>query len=190
MNVTRQTLLLVLLPVLATATWRVLNTSMHLYHLVPVAAMGLFSGAALRDRKWSMLVPLAAMLLSDLGLSLFTDMPGFYGISQVINYLALAMVALLGHRVDARKPLQIGGYTIAGSLLFFLVSNFGTYLSGYYGFGFSSLMECYAMALPFYRSELSTQFFVSSLVADMLFSLLAFGLLAVATLKQMRAGRA
>jgi len=173
-----QQLALVALLVLATAAWRVVNTELHLYHLVPMAALGLFSGSVLQNKKWAYLIPLSAMLLSDLGLTLFTSMQGFYGLSQVVNYLALAMVTLLGTKLVHRKALTVAGYTIGGSLLFFLVSNFGTFLSGFYGYSFSSLMECYAMALPFYKSELSTQFFVSSLLADLAFSALAFGVFA------------
>lgn len=169
-------LLLVSVLVLLTALWRVVNTELHIYHLVPVAALGLFSGSVLEQKKWAYLIPLTAMFLSDLGLSLFTSMEGFYGISQVVNYLALALVTLMGTRLVNRNAVNIAGFTLGGSLVFFILSNLGTFLSGYYGYSFSSLIECYTMALPFYKSELSTQFFVSSLISDMAFSAVAFGI--------------
>lgn len=167
-------ILVVSVLVLITAIWRVINTELHIYHLVPIAAMGLFSGSVLNQKKWAYLIPLAAMFLSDLGLTLFTSMQGFYGISQVVNYLALALVTYLGTRLVNRNTMNIAGYTIGGSLVFFLVSNFGTFLSGYYGYSVGGFMECYTMALPFYKSELSTQFFMSSLMADLAFSAVAF----------------
>lgn len=172
-------ILLVSALVLITALWRVINTEFHIYHLVPVAALGLFSGSVLEQKKWAYLIPLTAMFLSDLGLSLFTSMQGFYGLSQVVNYLALALVTFMGTRLVNRNAINIAGFTIGGSLVFFILSNFGTFLSGYYGYSANSLVECYAMALPFYKSELSTQFFVSSLISDLAFSAVAFGIYAL-----------
>jgi hypothetical protein len=179
-------LLLVSVLVLLTALWRVVNTELHIYHLVPVAALGLFSGSVLEQKKWAYLIPLTAMFLSDLGLSLFTSMEGFYGISQVVNYLALALVTLMGTRLVNRNAVNIAGFTLGGSLVFFILSNLGTFLSGYYGYSFSSLIECYTMALPFYKSELSTQFFVSSLISDMAFSAVAFGIYALFLVSKMK----
>ena len=179
-------LLLVSVLVLLTALWRVVNTELHIYHLVPVAALGLFSGSVLEQKKWAYLMPLTAMFLSDLGLSLFTSMEGFYGISQVVNYLALALVTLMGTRLVNRNAVNIAGFTLGGSLVFFILSNLGTFLSGYYGYSFSSLIECYTMALPFYKSELSTQFFVSSLISDMAFSAVAFGIYALFLVSKMK----
>lgn len=179
-------LLLVSVLVLLTALWRVVNTELHIYHLVPVAALGLFSGSVLEQKKWAYLIPLTAMFLSDLGLSLFTSMEGFYGISQVVNYLALALVTLMGTRLVNSNAVNIAGFTLGGSLVFFILSNLGTFLSGYYGYSFSSLIECYTMALPFYKSELSTQFFVSSLISDMAFSAVAFGIYALFLVSKMK----
>jgi hypothetical protein len=176
---------IVAIMVLTTAVWRVVNAEMHLYNLVPIAAMGLFSGSILQSKKWAYLIPLSAMLLSDIGLSLFTSTQGFYGISQIVNYVALAIVTLLGTRLVNRNGLNIAGYTIGGSILFFILSNFGTFLSGWYGYSFSSLVECYAMALPFYKSELSTTFFLNSLFGDLAFSAISFGLVYVSSLKKL-----
>jgi hypothetical protein len=167
-----------------TAIFRVINAEAHLYNLVPVAAIGLFSGSILQNRKWAYLIPLVAMFLSDLGLELFTKTPGFYGISQFINYGALALVTLLGTQLVNRKPLQIAGFTLTGSLIFFLLSNFGTFLQGYYGFSFSGLITCYTMAIPFYKYEMATTFFVNSFMGDLLFSTIAFGLLSAIKIRE------
>jgi hypothetical protein len=170
----KNTLLLVVALILGIAVWRVLNAEWHIYNLIPVAALGLFSGSVLQEKKWAYLIPLSAMFLSDLGLSLFTHMDGFYGVSQVVNYFALALVTFLGTGLKNRSVLNTAIYTVSGSLLFFVISNFGTYLGGYYGYGFAGLTECYAMAIPFYRSEMATQFFVNSLLGDIIFSAIAF----------------
>lgn len=169
------TLILVLTFILASAALRVINAEYHVYNLIPIAAMGIFSGSVLSNKRLAYMIPLGAMLLSDLGLELFTTMQGFYGISQVVNYAALVLVTFMGTALHNRKVLNILGYTLSGSLVFFILSNFGTYLSGYYGYGLSSLVTCYTMAIPFYKSEMATSFFMNSLLGDLLFSGLAFG---------------
>lgn len=171
--------------IMATAVWRVANAEMHIYNLVPVAALGLFSGSILKEKKWAYFIPLMAMFLSDLGLSLFTSIQGFYGISQVVNYIALGLITFMGTSMQNRKAVTIVGYTLSASALFFLLSNFGTFLSGFYGYSVASFTECYAMALPFYKSEMSTQFFINSFAADMMFSGLAFGVTALANTKKL-----
>ena len=179
-----RTILLLSVLVVAAAVLRVLNAGYHFYNLVPVTAMGLVCGSALKQNRYAYLIPLSAMLLSDIGLSLFTSVQGFYGISQWVNYLALVLVTRLGVSMKRRTILPIIGYTICGSFLFFLLSNAGTFLSGYYGYTREGLFQCYLMAIPFYRNELATSFFVNSFSGDLIFSFTAFGLLALNSYKQ------
>lgn len=175
LNMNKQTkqILFVALFVLSMAALRVVNTEMHWYNLVPVAALGIFSGSVI-NRKWAFLIPLGAMFMSDLALSLFTQTPGFYGVSQWVNYAALAMVTAMGMGLQQRSTMNVLGYTLSGSLVFFVVSNFGTWLGGFYGHTFDGLIQCYTMAIPFYKSEMSTTFFMNSLFGDLLFSVIAF----------------
>ncbi|MBU3677699.1 MAG: hypothetical protein FGM54_11055, partial [Chitinophagaceae bacterium] len=159
---------------LLSAAWRVINAHMAWYHLVPMAALGLFTGSILNNNRWAFLMPLAGMFLSDIGLSLFTNIPGFYGLSQVVNYAALAAVVVLGKQLQQRNAIKIGAYSIAGTLLFFIISNFGTYLSGYYGYSLANLRECYIMAIPFYKNEFATSLFLNSMQSDLIFSFVLF----------------
>lgn len=165
----------IVLVVLATAAWRVINAQMAWYNLVPIAAIGLFTGSVVRNNRWAYLIPLAGMFLSDIGLSVFTNIPGFYDYSQLVNYAALAAVVVLGRGLQQRNAVQIGAYSISGTLLFFIISNFSTFLSGYYGYTVNGLRECYVMAIPFYKNEMATSFFLNSLQADLVFSFVAFG---------------
>ena len=50
-----------------------------------------------------------------------------------------------------------------GAFIFFLITNFGVWTSGMYGFTFSGLINCYFLAIPF---------FAYSLISTILFSLL------------------
>ncbi len=181
----KKEILIVALLVLTTAILRVVNAEAHLYNMVPVAALGLFSGSVLTNKKWAYMIPLTAMFLSDVGLNLFTTTPGFYGVSQIVNYLALGLVTLLGTALVKRNTINVLGFTLGGSMIFFLVSNFGTFLQGYYGYHFEGFTACYAMALPFYKSEFSTTIFMNSFLGDIIFSAVAFGIFYLASLPKL-----
>jgi len=49
---------------------------------------------------------------------------------------------------------------IISSILFFVITNFAVWTSGYYGFNLQGLLMCYTMAIPF---------FVNTLLSTMLF---------------------
>lgn len=161
--------------VLISALLRIVNAELHIYNLVPIAAIGLFSGSLLQNKRVAYLIPLLSMLLSDIGLALFTHVQGFYGISQIINYVALALVTFLGTFLMKRNAVRVITYTLSGSMIFFLLSNFGTFLGGYYGYSFEGFIQCFTLAIPFYKSEMATTFFLNSFCGDLLFSLFAFG---------------
>ena len=186
MKNSKQQIILVSILVLMAAFWRIGTAQLGLYSIVPVAAMGLFSGAILSDKKWAYLIPLATMFISDMLFAAFTNTPGFYGVSQIVNYGALALVTFMGTQMNKKSVLNIIGYTLSGSLVFFLLSNFGTFLSGYYGYTGAGFIECYVMALPFYKSEMATQFFSNAFMGDLAFSLVAFGVYYVVAQKQMK----
>ena len=179
-------ILIVAILVLVTALLRVVNAEFHIYNLVPIAALGLFSGSILKNKRIAYLIPLFSMMLSDIGLALFTSVQGFYGVSQFVTYFALALVTFLGTFLQKRSILNIAGFTISGSILFFILSNFGTFLSGYYGYSLPGLIECYSMAIPFYKSELANAFFINSLAGDLCFSFIAFGLMHLAAQKSLK----
>lgn len=146
---------------------RVVNTEMHLYNLAPVAALGLFSGAVVKDKRVAYLLPLLAMLLADLYFQFFTSTQGFYGGAQWFVYGGMALVTLLGTAMRKVNPLKVAGFSLMGSLVFFIVSNFGCYVSGMWGGGIHGLVTTYTMALPFFKNTIA---------GDMAGSALLFGL--------------
>ena len=175
MNKQTANILIVSAVVLITALMRVINLELHIYNLVPVAALGIFSGSVLRNKAQAYLIPLLAMLISDIDIALFTNTKGFYGVSQFVNYGAIMLVTLMGSAMQRRNVVNIAGYTLGGSFVFFVLSNFGTFLGGYYGYSFAGFTECFAMAIPFYKSDMAWSFFFNSFAGDLSFSLIAFG---------------
>lgn len=179
-------ILIVVMLVMITAFFRVVNAEFHFYNMVPVAALGLFSGSILKNKRTAYLIPLLAMLLSDIGLAVHTNVQGFYGISQVVNYFALALVTFMGTFLIKRNALNILGFTLSGSIVFFLLSNLGTFLGGYYGYSVQGFIECFTMAIPFYKSEMANTFFLNSVLGDLCFSAVAFGIAYLVTLQKPR----
>jgi len=123
----------------------------HPPNFAPVAAIGLFAGATL-DRRAAWLVPLAALLLSDLFI-------GFYHpVSMFWNYLGFVACLLLGSGMLARTRSfgRIGAAMLTSSVVFFALSNFGMWASGYYPRTGAGLVACYTAALPFFRNTLAS----------------------------------
>ena len=187
MKPNQKNLLLASVLILLAAGMRVVTAETHLYHLAPGAAIALFSGSVVRNKGIALLLPLTATLLADLYFQFFTEISGFYGLSQLLTYGALALIVLLGSGLKKRSPLRIAGFSVAGSLVFFLLSNFGVWLDQLliapglrmYPMNLTGLGQCYLMALPFY-TPMGTSMFVNSFAGDLLFSLLLFGIFALA----------
>ena len=51
-----------------------------------------------------------------------------------------------------------------GCVIFFIISNFGVWTSGLYGFTTLGLIECYMLAIPFFSYSLISTFIFSSII--------------------------
>ncbi len=129
----------------------------HYPNFTPIAAIALFGGAYLGKRWLALFVPLFALFVSDLFL-------GFHGF-MIPVYISFALVVLLGNlmRNNIRIPMVIGG-SLAGSTLFFLLTNFAVWLgSPYYAQNIGGLMTCYTAAIPFYHVGILGDLFYNTL---------------------------
>jgi len=122
----------------------------HPANFAPIAAIALFSGAYF-DKKYMFIIPIAAMLLSDIFIGFHSTMPWVYGSFILIG---IAGIWLKSHK----KVGYIIGTTLVSSILFFIITNFGIWTAGYYSYTFNGLIECYTMAIPFFRNSLAGDF--------------------------------
>lgn len=128
----------------------------HPPNMTPIAAMALFGGVYFANRKIAFLVPLAAMYLSDLALGFFVyDFGWFHGFMPFV-YASFAVTVCLGLLIRRRLTLlTVGGAALTGSVLFFIVTNFGVWLVGnLYPKTIAGLLSCYVAAIPFFRNTL------------------------------------
>lgn len=137
----------------------------------PQIAMAVFGAAVIRDKRMAFILPLVSMLLSDVLYEIlfnygYTPYGGIYE-GQLVNYIMLAAVALVGFQARSLKPVRIITATLAAPVVYFLLSNFAVWLGGG-GFQrpktFSGLMLCYEDALPFLRSSMGYTILFSALL--------------------------
>jgi hypothetical protein len=118
----------------------------HPPNFTPIGAMALFSGAYLGRKGLAFVAPLAAMLLSDAILGFHSGMP--------FVYASVALIVLIGSLVASRiTAMTVVGAALASSVLFFIVTNFGTWLvSGMYPLTGGGLAACYVAGIPFFQN--------------------------------------
>ena len=120
----------------------------HPPNFTPILGMAVFAGAVFEKKIYSFIVPLLAMILSDLFL-------GFYG-SMTIIYLAVCLNVIIGiYFLKKISFFKIFISLVLGSVTFFSISNFAVWLlSGIYPHSLEGLLACYTMALPFFQNTI------------------------------------
>lgn len=131
----------------------------HPPNFSPVMAVALFGSAVFANRYLGLTVALVAMVVSDIFLGMHSTLPFVYG--------SMLLAAFLGFLLrENRTVLKITVTALAGSVLFFVVTNFGVFImQDLYAKNLQGLGECFAMALPFFQN---------SLAGDMLFTAVLF----------------
>ena len=127
----------------------------HLPNFAPIAALALFGGTYL-NKKYALLIPLAAMLISDYFI-------GFYSPWIMLSvYGSFMMIGLIGLWLKNHKTLpNIIGSSLFGSIIFFLVTNFVVWAVPHsmYPHNLQGLMQSYIMGLPFFKNTLAGDLF-------------------------------
>lgn len=131
----------------------------HPANFTAVAAMALFGGTYL-SKKQSLMVPMAALLLSDLAL-------GFHN-TMIFVYVAFALIVILGWGLkDQKSVFKVATFSLVSSSLFFVISNFGVWLmEGFYAPTWQGLVTCFVAAIPFFQNQLA---------GDLMFTAVMFG---------------
>jgi len=126
----------------------------HAWNFAPVAAIALFAGFYL-GRNYAIGLPIITMLLGDIFI-------GFYEWPMMLTvYACYAAVGLLGVFIRKHKSLEtVAASSIIASVLFFLATNWAVWqFSPWYAKNVQGLIECYTLALPFFRNTLLSDLF-------------------------------
>lgn len=133
----------------------------HPPNFAPIAAMALFGGAYFNKKSLAFAVPLAAMFLTD-------SIIGFHS-GMWFVYLSFAIIVLIGMLMLKKVSIKnVFLASVTASISFFIITNFGVWAFGtMYPKNLIGLLECYIAAIPFIHN---------TLIGDLLFSGLMFGL--------------
>jgi hypothetical protein len=149
----------------------------HPDNFAPITAMAVFGAIRFRNRWAALTAPLVALFLSDVVKELLYRQGlvrdwGFYKGIWVV-YGTTALVALLSRYAHGTRSVPvIAATTLGGSVVFFVVTNFGYWASGdFWPVTAEGLVECYTAALPFFRN---------SLLGDFAYATILFGVWALA----------
>lgn len=141
----------------------------------PQIAMALFSGSIMKDKKFSLLLPILSMLVSDVIYEVLfrfniSPIAGFYN-GQLLNYCLFVAVTVIGFLIKKENVLHIAAGSLAGAVFYFITSNFVVWIGGGlalnnlpYAKTWDGLMTCFAAGVPFFKVSLYATFFFNAIL--------------------------
>jgi hypothetical protein len=146
----------------------------HIPNFTPVAAMALFGGALLTNKKSAYLLTFAALLLSDILVNtiLYNDYKFTNYLTQPFVwavYFSFGLTVFMGtsfqHNINVKN---VAFFSISSSLLFWLLTNFACWPNNpLYTQDIAGLINCYISAIPF----------LGNVIGDLFYNTLLFGTL-------------
>ena len=108
MKNTKTTILVFVLLIVAAALYRIWDH--RPWGFAPQIAMALFAGSVIKDKRFSFLVPLFSMLISDVLYQFLysrglTEISGFYQ-GQWVNYTLFTAITVIGFFIKKKPPLM------------------------------------------------------------------------------------
>jgi len=130
----------------------------HPWNFTALGAISLLAGREFGKFTVAIAVPLFAMFLSDLFLGLHNGL--------FFTYSGMAATAMLAYFFkDKIQGFRLVGWSLLSSLIFFLMSNLGVWLTGnMYPMTFEGLLNCYAMGIPFWGHQIGGDLIFTGLV--------------------------
>jgi hypothetical protein len=155
----------------------------HYPNFTPIAAIAMMGGAYLTTRFWKFTVPLLAMLVSDyitvitINAQWITPAEYFTSPETFLVYFSVALMTIIGVWYGKNKhslllgsqAARLGVASFSSAVVFFLISNFGTWVAGHgLEMTFSGLLGTYALGIPFFGYNIA---------GNLLYSFIFFGVL-------------
>jgi xanthosine utilization system XapX-like protein len=148
------------------------------HNFSPIAAMALVGGMYVNRKALAFMMPIIALFASDLILNntinrvFFTEHTGtvFFADYMIWTYIAFILTVGLGILLFRQKSVsKILVGSLGASLLFFVLSNFGAWLTAsIYPKTFAGLLLCFEAGIPFFQNTLmSNLLFVGIFVGSL-----------------------
>lgn len=129
----------------------------HPPNFTPLGAMAILAGAVVKDIRLGMLIPIAAMLISD-------ALIGFHSSLLFVYGAVIMMVFVSRYLLSAYSVTKLAMTALIVSILFFLVTNFGAWLShDMYPRTLNGLWQAYVAGIPFFRNTVLGSLFFTAI---------------------------
>lgn len=120
----------------------------HPPNFTPILAVAIFAPMIIKNIHLVLAIVLGAMLIADF----------YWGLHQYMiwTYGAIICSTILATRIKLLPMMFIS------PVLFFVITNFAVWTTGYYGFTFAGLVACYTAAIPFFSMTLLSTIFYAT----------------------------
>ncbi len=120
----------------------------HPPNFTPIISMALLSGYFFSSIYLAIIILIFSLLVSDFFL-------GFYE-NMIFIYFTILFISLVFFNISYKinfKNLYL--FSFMGAFIFYLITNFSVWATGsLYDKNFSGLIQCYFLALPFFKNTL------------------------------------
>ncbi len=145
-------IILIIALIMVAVAWRLINYRLSIAPNLELITVVSVLGAITFGWSAGLIIAISSMIISDL----------FIGNSSIFifTWSAFAIIGLsasLLKRFNQQPKKQfIGsiGFAVVGSFFFFLFTNLGVWLQGWYPMTWQGLITCFSLAIPFYRTML------------------------------------
>ncbi len=166
------------------ALCRIFTNQIGLWNFNAIGAAALFGGIVLKDKRLAYVIPLLSLFLSDVFLHYFTNIralaPDYIG-QLLFVYGAFLLITWIATLIKKVNVLTLLLSSIGTGVLFFLISNLGTFITtDLYPKTGAGLLACYTAGIPFYQSDnMFSSFALNGLMGNVFFTAVLFGVWAV-----------
>lgn len=134
----------------------------HAPNFSPIGAIALFGGAYLNKKYLAYLVPILAMVVSDLFLP-------FYGAEMLITYSAFMVSIFIGTLLRNNPSwYKIALGSVGSSIAFYLITNFVYFypvsMGTLYTHDFAGMINSYIAGWPFFQNTFASDLLYSSIL--------------------------
>ena len=131
----------------------------HPPNFTPIIAVAIMRAYFFKNVYFSLAVLLISMFISDIFIGFYNNMLLIYFTISLISFTFFQFAKILNSK-------NLLFFSLAGSVIFFVISNFGVWLFGdLYEKNLNGLIYCYTLAIPF---------FVNTILSTILYSYLAY----------------
>tara|TARA_B100001250_G_C19759574_1_gene771789 strand:- start:965 stop:1456 length:492 start_codon:yes stop_codon:yes gene_type:complete len=106
-------------------------------------------------------IPILILALS------FTDLILGFHSTILFTWGSVIIIGLISKYFNKSILFRISG-ALTGAIIFFILTNFGVWLGGSYGYDIDGFLKCYILAIPFFAHSAISTFIFSALIETLL----------------------